>query len=540
MMMAALLVLSTTDANAQGLLKKLKQKAQQTVLGNLGGIDVPGNKEREEATATLYDNDPPSYNDDDASSGLSIAQGSDIVPKRRTATITWDGTITPSSASSASALMAELPSLPSAEKMARSTMAERDAYTQKIAAVLTRAEQLQQSSKGCSDAEMEAYRLKWERKVQDLFGLTKEEMAILKDENAPDSKKEPIQQKVMMKVMGSEGLDRAEMERFEKMSEKEQEAYIRQHPEFVQRMQKIAMNAGNFANQMNQMTAALSGYEAKMGKLAQDYANFTMREEQHDYSQIKGRYDADLIKIYDDICDESDAAKVDALYAKADEKLYNYRLEAAEEYRASLQRQIDEAQKFAAEYGRLTQEVISSGDLPECAIGRMDLNAVIIVGNLLDEAYRDLPRLESLPVCQETIYELQKGWEFGAWECGGYVGSVDDFKTPGSAWPLLVVNDETGEHGVVENGKFRKISENELEAINKKADARQKKGSGKKPPYGTYKSRSGKRVVEYSQSGEIIVDGMTTFYPSAFSKYADRLEWITLLDGRILKCTYKL
>ena len=36
MMMAALLMLSTADANAQGFLKKLKQKAQQAVLGNQG------------------------------------------------------------------------------------------------------------------------------------------------------------------------------------------------------------------------------------------------------------------------------------------------------------------------------------------------------------------------------------------------------------------------------------------------------------------------------------------------------------------------
>ena len=34
MMMAALLMLSMADANAQGFLNKLKQKAQQAVLGN--------------------------------------------------------------------------------------------------------------------------------------------------------------------------------------------------------------------------------------------------------------------------------------------------------------------------------------------------------------------------------------------------------------------------------------------------------------------------------------------------------------------------
>ena len=254
MMMAALLMLSMVDANAQGFLKKLKQKAQQAVLGN----QVEESEESSEEPQTMSDEpaDP---------SKLAVADGSDIVPKRKTSTVTWDGTVTPSSASTPEALMRELPQLPSAEKMARSTMEERDAYTMQIARVVARAEQLQNASKDCSDADMEALREKWERKIQDLFGLTKEEMAILNDENAPESKKEPIQQKVMMKIMGG-NVDQAELKRFENMSEKEQQAYIKAHPEFIQKMQKMAQNAGNFRNQMNQMTGPLTSYEAKVGQ----------------------------------------------------------------------------------------------------------------------------------------------------------------------------------------------------------------------------------------------------------------------------------
>ena len=528
MMMAALLMLSTADANAQGFLKKLKQKAQAAV----SSISGSENEESEEQQAENNEPADPS--------NLSVAQGSDIVPKRKTVTITWDGTITPSKASTASALMAELPALPSAEKMARSTMEERDAYTQQIAAVLARAEQLQKGTDECSDAEMEALRLKWENKIQNMFGLTKEEMAILNDENAPESKKEPIRQKVMMKIMGGD-IDQAEMQRFEKMSEKEQEAYIRQHPEFVQKMQKMARNAGNFSNQMKQMTAALSGYEAKLGKLVQDYVKFVEREENHSYEGIAKKYNGKLKKLYDQICATDDAAKVDALYAEADELLYKYRLEAAKEYRASLQRQIAEAKKFAAEYARLTQEVIDSGDLPQCAVGRMDLNAVISTGNLLDEAYKELPELESLPVCMEVLYTLPKGWSFGVWECRGFMGGVEGFKA-GGEWPLLADNrsGDVTEYAVVENGKFRKINEDELKRINKQADQRLKSASKNKPPYGTYKSRSGQRVVEFSKTGELIVNGMTTFYPVAFTAKGNALEWIVLVENEIVKCTYKL
>ena len=529
LLIIAMFALSTTSADAQGFFKKLKQKAQQAVLGS--------QKESEdESEEQLAESDEPAD-----PSNLAVAQGSDIVPKRKTSTITWDGTITPSKASTASALMAELPQLPSAEKMARSTMEERDAYTMKIAAVVARAEQLEKGSDECSDAEMEALRQKWENKIQNMFSLTKEEMAILNDENAPESKKQPIQDKVMRKIMGAEGFDRAEMARFEKMSEKEQEAYIRQHPEFMQKMQKMAMNAGNFSKQAKQMTAALSGYEAKLGKLTLDYVKAMEREENHSYESIAKKYDSKLKKLYDQICATDDAAKVDALYAEADELLYKYRLEAAKEYRASLQRQIAEAKKFAAEYARLSKEIVASGDLPECAIGRTDLNAVIMVGNLLDEAYKELPELDNLPVCRETLYTLPKGWSFGVWECRGFMGGVEGFKAGGD-WPLLADNrsGDVVEYAVVENGKFRKINEEELKRINKQADQRLKSTSKNNPPYGTYKSRSGQRVVEFSKTGELIVNGMTTFYPVAFTAKDNALEWIILDGEEILKCTYKL
>ena len=145
LMIAALLMLSTADADAQGFLKKLKQKAQ-AVVGN-----ASGDEESEDAD----DADRAESGDVDPSQ-IAVAQGSDIVPKRKTSTVTWDGVITPSKASTASALMQELPALPSAEKMARSSMEEREAYAQKIAAVVARAEQLQADAKDCSDAEMEA------------------------------------------------------------------------------------------------------------------------------------------------------------------------------------------------------------------------------------------------------------------------------------------------------------------------------------------------------------------------------------------------
>ena len=259
LMIAALLMLSTADADAQGFLKKLKQKAQ-AVVGNASG---------DEESKDADDADEAESGDVDPSQ-IAVAQGSDIVPKRKTSTVTWDGVITPSKASTASALMKELPALPSAEKMARSTMEEREALRPEDCCCDPCRNSCRKTRRTVRMLRWRHLRLKWENKVQNLFGLTKEEMAILQDENAPESKKKPIQDKVMANIMGGSP-DQAEMQRFEKMSEKEQEAYIKAHPEFTQKMMKMAQNAGNFSKKMKQMTAALNGYEAKLGKLVNNY-----------------------------------------------------------------------------------------------------------------------------------------------------------------------------------------------------------------------------------------------------------------------------
>ena len=238
------------------------------------------------------------------------------------------------------------------------------------------------------------------------------------------------------------------------------------------------------------------------------------------------------------MCEEDDANKIDALYANADQLLYDYRLEAAKEYRASLQRQIANVKQYAEEFNKLSQRLVDLGELPQCAVGRTDLNAVIMTGCLLDDAYKELPDIIPLRgFCPETIYELPSGWRFATWECR----SFQNVSKVSCEWPFLAVREKGDEveYGVLECNNFRTISESELESINKKVDQRLKQNTNK-PPYGVYKSRSGKRQVEYSQTGEIIINGMTTCTPIAFENKSDRLEWVMIDDNKIVKCIYKL
>lgn len=562
------LVALSSGVQAQGLFKGLKDKAKQKITNKIIGkkgddvinkvnqkvddleqsVDSKLGIENSEGSAVPYQggvndgtllrqdsNDGPQLFGEPASLNESssasedddkpvVPQATDVVPKRRTSTVTWDGTIAPSKASTASALMAELPPLPAPEKMARSTMEERDAYNMKIAAVTARVEQLQYADESCSDAELEAFRQRYEKRIHDIIG---------EDEGA------------MKRKMGVTSSLEAKIEQFEKMSEQEQAAYIQNHPEFIQEMQKVAEKAAAIGEEASKIGEGARVMETELAQLTKRLLDRETTELNHNYDAIGAKYQSKLQAIYKQIFATNDQAKVDALYDEADKLLYDYRLEAAKEYRASLQRRINNSQEYASEYARIINKAVATGDVPKCIVGRADLNTVTFVANVLQEAYANLPELEAAPVQETTLYQLPKGYGFATWENRGYVEAGSGFSLSGpngisGQFPLLA----SGPDGpaVVENGKFRKISQAELDKLNRQASDRnyRKTKNLPTPPYGTYKSRSGKRVVEYSKSGELIINSMTTYCPVAFKAQSDRLEWVVIEGDKIIKCLYKL
>ena len=535
-MLAVLLMMSTADVHAQGILGKLKQKAENAIT-KVAGVD---SKEKQD-------------NDDDDDGAIAVPKGSDIIQKRKQTTLLWEGTVKPSTASTSQALLAELPPLPSAEKMAKSTQEERDAYYMKILAVTERATQLEENATGCSDAETEAERKKWENKICDMFGITQKELEILNDDNIPESQKEPIRQKMSAKMLGIDTSD-GEIERFANMSEKEQEAYIKAHPEFVEKMKKSAASAMDFGKKMQEMTSGAVTLETRMAKLAQDMLKFTEKETNYNYSSLGAKYNSKLEKIYKQIFATDDEAQVDALYAQADELLYNYRLDAAKEYRASLQRQIDQEKKYLAEYNSIMSDAVKDGTIPPCAMERADFNMVISIANILEDAYKDIPELDASPVEKQVLYTLPKGYGFAYSENRCYVGFPSDGVSAGNAgrgggavcwllgkWPMLVEK-ESVTYGVLNCDGVKDISEAELEQFNKKASYKNMVDQRKKekPAYGKYKSRSGKRTVEYAEDGYLVIEGMSYFDPVSFSAKPDKLEWVEIDGNQIVLCTYKL
>ena len=529
------LVAFSSGVQAQGFLKGLKDKAKQKITNKVMGkaneeVAKQMNQQTENANDAddvpqLFDETPSLLDVSEADDTPVVPQATDVIPKRRTSTVVWDGTFTPSKASTASVLMAELPPLPAAEKMARSTMDERDAYNMKIAAVTARVTELQYADESCSDAELEAFRQRYEKRIHDLIG---------DDENA-------LKQK-----MGVTSSLEAKIKKFEKMSEQEQAAYIQNHPEFIQEMQNMAAKARAFSDEANKIGEGARTMETELGQLSKRLLDREMSELNHNYEAIGAKYQAKLQAIYKQIFATNDQAKVDALYDEADKLLYDYRLEAAREYRASLQRRIANSKEYASEYTRIVNKAVATGDVPKCIVGRSDLNTVTFVANVLQEAYANLPELEAAPVEETTLYQLPKGYVFASWENRGYVEVGGSFSLSGpngisGSFPLLASGPE-GAAAVVENGKFRKITQSELDKLNRQASDRnfRKAKNLPTPPYGTYKSRSGKRVVEYSKSGELIINSMTTYCPVAFKAQTDRLEWVIINGDKIIKCLYKL
>lgn len=549
------LVALSSGVQAQGFLKGLKDKAKQKITNKIMGkandeVAKQVNQQVDDAddAPQLFDepaNLPEQSDKPESDDTPVVPQATDVVPKRRTSTVTWDGTIAPSKASTASALMGELPPLPAPEKMARSTMEERDAYNMKIAAVTARVEELQYADESCSDEELEAYRKSIEQRIHSVFGLSKEEMAKLDDPNVSDAEKEAIQKKMMTNLYGQGDDFQKKLEKFGEMTSEQQAAYMQQHPEFVDELTKASEHAAAMGERASEIGRGVETMERELAQLTKRLIDQEQTELNHSYDAIGAKYKDKLLAIYKQIFATNDQAKVDALYDEADKLLYDYRLEAAKEYRASLQRRIANSKTYTSEYTRIVQAAIDKGDVPKCILGRADLNTVTFVANVLQEAYANLPELDAAPVQETTLYQLPKGYVFASWENRGYVEVGSGFTLSGPSgisgqFPLLA----TGPNGaaVVENGKFRKITQSELDKLNRQASDRnyRKTKNLPTPPYGTYKSRSGKRVVEYSKSGELIINSMTTYCPVAFKAQADRLEWVVIDGDKIFKCLYKL
>ena len=168
----AALSLLCAPAQAQGFLNKLKEKAEQSIGGNLGKVLGTPTTESAQQMAAQSQNDDPN----------AVITGERALPAKRASTFGWDGPVTPSSAKFPVPLMNEFPAVPSAEDLINPVEAKQIEYYKAIKAVTLRAEELNADTT-CEDEETILWRQKTNDGLKSAFGLTDADLAILEDEN---------------------------------------------------------------------------------------------------------------------------------------------------------------------------------------------------------------------------------------------------------------------------------------------------------------------------------------------------------------------
>ena len=83
--------------------------------------------------------------------------------------------------------------------------------------------------------------------------------------------------------------------------------------------------------------------------------------------KIAGEYESELKTLYAQIYETDDSQKVEELYARADERMKNYRLRAAKLWRNSLQTQLDGVKAMYPDIVKLQKEMMQEGIIPACA-----------------------------------------------------------------------------------------------------------------------------------------------------------------------------
>ena len=208
----AALSLLCAPAQAQGFLNKLKEKAEQSIGGNLGNVLGTPTTESAQQMAAQSQNDDPN----------AVITGERALPAKRASTFGWDGPVTPSSAKFPVPLMNEFPAVPSAEDLINPVEAKQIEYYKAIKAVTLRAKELNADTT-CEDEETILWRQKTNDGLKSAFGLTDADLAILEDENASEADKQRVSDKMAAAMLG--GMDvnamEAEAAKYQNMSEEE-------------------------------------------------------------------------------------------------------------------------------------------------------------------------------------------------------------------------------------------------------------------------------------------------------------------------------
>lgn len=527
MTLIAALAMITAPAQAQSFLSKMKEKAEKAVGGNLGSaLGIPVGKE--DVSASADDSDAP-----------QAVTGEQALPPRRASTFGWDGPVTPSSAKFPIPLMNEFPAVPSAAEIAHPTEEDQIAYYKAIKAVTLRAEELNENTT-CEDEETLLWRDKVNQMLMDAFGLTEAEVKALQDENLPEAEKERLQEKVAKAMIGD--IDTENMEaraaQYEKMSDEELAAAY-QRGEF-----NDVMKMAGQARQMQGKIAPILEMEQKMVAYMNQCSKLLLIPDTEVDAKFSAADRKKVLSLKEKIYATDDPSVYNPLFQQAMEIIRTYRERAAKVWADDVQKRFNQVKDNMAELIKLNRQAVADELIPECALWRMPLNAVITAGDILEEAYSEFPSNYPPLYKEEVIREVSLSGVPGSYAAAWFpefsvfgASHFDDI----AAGKYLFASNAEGEVYQFSSGSWTRLSDKRIKELS------EMKRDVSAPADQTFTSQDGLRKVIYNAYGGFILlpEGDEIFQPSAWKAYPDKIQWIyqnTTEDGKIqlVLCTYKL
>lgn len=233
----------------------------------------------------------------------------------------------------------------------------------------------------------------------------------------------------------------------------------------------------------------------------------------------------------------------DPLYLEAGKLIATYRERAAAVWLADVQKRYNSVKESMPEFIKIQRQAVADELIPECALWRVPLNAVIYAGDILAEAYSsfpcDYPPLYSMEVAREVRLDAD---EYAWWPEFAVISSINEVFA--GKFIFKYKNDPAGgAPGIYQfsNGSWTRMPDD--------YGTKPIKGTVK-PTSASWTSHDGKRTASYNAEGGFIqLPEGDIIYPMAWEKQGDILVWAEMTetdnpDGshlyKVVKCTYKL
>ena len=228
------------------------------------------------------------------------------------------------------------------------------------------------------------------------------------------------------------------------------------------------------------------------------------------------------------------------LYLQALQLIMSYRERAAKVWIADVQKRFNAQKEALPKLLKVNRQAIADGIIPECALYREPLNAVIIAGDILAEAYSEFPSDYPPMWKEEVLNEVDLPAGHGVWWPEFAVFGQGDFDAIASGKHIYSMDQD----GVVThyvNGSWVRVTDDEFKKLNGK-----RKDAGS-PVSTTWTSADGQRKVYYNADGGYLQmpEGDQVF-PTAWKKDGNALKWLitrtTDNDAKyqVILCTYYL